>query len=64
VNNRRNRDREESWVNAQRYLIPTACDMRSRLAGKKIFTVVNMKDAFWHIELSKQSSYYYAFNMP
>ena len=33
-------------IKRQRYIIPTPTDVRSRLAGKKVFTVIDMKDAY------------------
>ena len=51
-------------IKRQRYVIPTPNDVRSRLAGKKIFTVIDMKDAYWHVVLGEKSSYYCTFNTP
>ena len=30
----------------------------------KVFTVVDMKDGYWHVKLSEESSYYCTFNTP
>ena len=53
-------------IKRQRYVIPTPNDVRSRLAGKKIFTVIDMKDAYWHVVLGEKSSNYMycTFNTP
>ena len=50
--------------NSERYTIPTPGDVQSQLSGKKVFTVVNMKDAYWHVKLSEETSYYCTFNTP
>ena len=37
---------------------PTPGDVQSQLSGLKVFTVVDMKDGYWHVKLSEESSYY------
>ena len=51
-------------IKHERYTIPTPGDVQSQLSGKKVFTVVDMKDADWHVKLSEETSYYCAFNTP
>lgn len=36
--------------------IPTRDDIKSKLVGKKYFTVLDMKEAFYHIELDDESA--------
>ena len=38
--------------------------MQTKLRGKSLFTVMNMKDAYWHVKLSSQSSFLTTFNTP
>ncbi|XP_013408762.1 uncharacterized protein K02A2.6-like [Lingula anatina] len=51
-------------IKRERYEIPTPADVQSRLAGKCIFTVVDMKDSYWHVKLSEESSYLCTFHTP
>ncbi|GBL80157.1 Transposon Ty3-I Gag-Pol polyprotein [Araneus ventricosus] len=46
------------------YQIPSADDIISRLEGKKIFSVVDLKDGFWHVPLDEVSSEICTFNTP
>ena len=46
------------------YEIPTPSDVQSRLSGMKIFTVIDMKDGYWHVKLSEESSYLCTFHTP
>ena len=39
-------------------------DVQRKLAGKRLFTVVDMRDAFWHVKLSEESSYLCTFHTP
>lgn len=40
----------------QHYSIPTTEEVLSKLAGKKIFTVLDEKDGYWQIKLDQESS--------
>ena len=51
-------------IKRERHNIPTPADVQSQLSGKTIFTVVDMKDGYWHVKLSDESSYYCTFNTP
>ena len=51
-------------IKRERYQIPTPSDVQSQLHGKKIFTVIDMKDGFWHVRLSEKSSYLCTFHTP
>lgn len=46
------------------YLIPTIDDLRNKLANKKIFSVLDLKDGFFQIKLDKRSSFMCSFNTP
>nr|XP_015833782.1 PREDICTED: uncharacterized protein K02A2.6-like [Tribolium castaneum] len=49
-------------IKREHYMIPTAQDIIPRLAGKKIFTVIDMSAGFWHVPLDKESSDLCCFN--
>ncbi len=51
-------------IKRERHQIPTMSDVQARLAGKAVFTVVDMKDAFWHVKLSNESARMCAFSTP
>ncbi len=51
-------------IKRERHQIPTMADVQARLAGKAVFTVVDMKDAFWHVKLSNESAKMCAFSTP
>ena len=51
-------------IKRERYMISTPQDVQSQLSGKSIFTVLDMRDAFWHVRLSDESSYLCTFNTP
>ena len=51
-------------IKREHHAIPTAGDVQAQLAGKKIFTVVDMRDAFWHVKLSESSNYLCTFSSP
>lgn len=44
--------------------IPTPTNIQSRLADKRIFTILCEKDNYWQIKLDKASSLLCTFNMP
>ncbi len=46
----------------QHYNIPTLEDIRSKLAGKKQFTILDEKDGYWQIKLDEESADLCAFN--
>ena len=37
------------------YRIPTAEDVASTLAGKKLFSILDEKDGYWQVELDEES---------
>ena len=48
----------------EQYAIPTSEDVIVKLHGTKILTVIDMKDAFWQIQLDNYSSRLCTFNTP
>ena len=51
-------------IKRERHTIPTAADVSGQLAGKSIYTVLDMADGFWHVALDEASSYLCTFNSP
>lgn len=51
-------------VKRQHFSIPTPEDVRSKLAGKTIFTILDEKDGYWQIKLDEPSSKLCTFNTP
>ena len=37
----------------ERYVIPTPANVQSQLSGKRLFSVIDMKDGYWHVGLVK-----------
>ncbi|GFW99794.1 uncharacterized protein K02A2.6 [Trichonephila clavipes] len=50
-------------IKREHYQIPCTDDI-SKLEGKKIFSVVDLKDGFWHVPLDEVSSEICTFNTP
>ena len=48
----------------EHYNIPTPADVQSKLSNQALFTVIDMKDAYWHVKLSPESSYLTTFHTP
>ena len=48
----------------EHYSVPTFDDVLPQLSGKKIFSIIDMKDGFWHVELDDESSRLVTFNTP
>ena len=48
----------------EHYSVPTFDDVLPQLSGKKIFSIIDMKDGFWHVELDQESSKLVTFNTP
>lgn len=51
-------------IQREHYIIPTVEDLVSRLSGKSVFTVIDMKNGFWQLQLDKPSSKLTTFNTP
>lgn len=52
------------FILREHFLIPTTNDIISKLSGKSVFSVIDMKDGFWQLELDKKSSDLCVFNTP
>ncbi|XP_030760328.1 uncharacterized protein K02A2.6-like [Sitophilus oryzae] len=52
------------YIGRERYLIPSTEELCNRLAGKEVFSVLDMKDGFYQIELDEPSSYLCTFGTP
>lgn len=48
----------------QHYVIPTMEEIACKIAGKKVFTVLDLKDGFWHATLDDESSLLCSFSTP
>ena len=51
-------------IKRERYEIPTPADGQSQLGDKQIFTVIDMKDGYWHVKLTEESSHMCTFHIP
>ena len=51
-------------IKRENFQIPTVEDVTCRLSGKKVFTVIDLKDAFWQVLLSEESASLTTFNTP
>ena len=47
----------DTAIMRERLVIPTLHDILAHLSGKKWFSVIDMKDGYWHVELTEESSY-------
>ena len=48
----------------ERYVIPTPADVQAQLCGKRVFSVIDMKDGYWHVGLTEKSSFLTTFHTP
>lgn len=48
----------------QNYTIPTLDELSSKVADKKVFSVLDLKDGFWHATLDEESSFLCTFATP
>lgn len=51
-------------IRREHYPLPTIEDVASRLHGAKVFTVLDVKQGFWHVELDEPSSFLTTFHTP
>ena len=51
-------------IKREHHKIPTIQEISSELAGKKVFTTLDLKDGYWQIELDKESSLLCTFATP
>jgi len=49
-------------IKLEHFIIPTFADIAPKLHGKRIFSVIDMKDGFWHIRLDEASTKLCTFN--
>ena len=48
----------------EHYALPTIEDIATRLHGAKLFTILDVRCGFWHVELDESSSYLTTFRPP
>ena len=48
----------------EHYNLPTPADVQAKLSANKFFTVIDMKDAYWHVKLTNESSFLTTFHTP
>ena len=48
----------------EHYALPTIEDIATRLHGAKLFTILDVRCGFWHVELDEPSSYLTTFQTP
>ena len=51
-------------IKREHYRIPTAEDISSTLAGKRVFSILDEKDGYWQVQLDEGSSLLCTFNTP
>jgi transposase InsO family protein len=51
-------------IKREHFQIPTLEDVTSRLTGKRVYTVIDLKEAFWQVPLSESSATLTTFNTP
>ena len=51
-------------IQREHYPLPVIEDVATRLAGAKVFTVLDVQQGFWHVELDDESSFLTTFNTP
>jgi hypothetical protein len=51
-------------IKCEHYVTPTFDDVVAEMHGKKIFTLIDMRDRFWHVRLSEASSRLCPFSTP
>jgi len=51
-------------VKREHFAMPTCEDVIIRLHGKKVFSIIDMKDGFWRVKLDEPSSKLCTFNRP
>lgn len=48
----------------ENYQLPTVDDIATCLHGAKVFTVLDVRNGFWHVNIDEESSYLTTFQMP
>jgi hypothetical protein len=51
-------------IKREHYMIPTVEDIVSKLHGKRIFSIVDLKDGFWNIKIDDEIAKLCTFNTP
>ena len=51
-------------IKREHYRIPTIQEITSNLAGKKVFSTLDLKNGYWQVELDEESSLLCTFNTP
>lgn len=51
-------------IQREHYPLPTIEDIATRLHGAKVFTVLDVRNGFWHVPLDEDSSFLTTFNTP
>ena len=51
-------------IKREHYNMPTPGDVQRDMSGKTIYTILDMADGFWHVQLDEDSSYLCTFNTP
>lgn len=51
-------------IKREHYVIPTFEDVSAKLCGKRVYSVIDMKDGFWQVRLDEESSRLCTFNSP
>lgn len=51
-------------IKREHYVIPTVDDVAAKLHGKRLFTIIDLKDGFWNIKIDEESSKLCTFNTP
>ena len=51
-------------IQRENYQLPTVEDIATRLHGAKVFTVMDVRNGFWHVSLDDESSYLTTFQTP
>ena len=51
-------------IKREHFEIPTPDEVQAKLAGKSVFSVFDMSNAYWHVRLTDESSHYTTFHTP
>lgn len=57
-------NRLNKHIKRELFLIPSFEEIKLKLTNKKLFTVLDIKDGFWHCKLSPESTKYVGFHTP
>ena len=51
-------------IQRENYPLPTIEDIATRLPGAKVFTILDVRNGFWHVSLDEESTYLTTFQTP